>query len=123
MTPYIVEGTDKLEDLSVDDVNRTDLPQQAFHAEDVEQYLDNNLQLFPGQPPAAATTTTTKKTTTTTARKRCRSKMRRQAQRRLTNRKRSSALCPQARQEQFHVAPGRLDVLQQHFHALQRRQR
>ena len=66
MTPYIVEGTDKLEDLSVDDVNRTDLPQQAFTQKDVEQYLDNNLQLFPGQGPAATTTTTTRKATTTT---------------------------------------------------------
>ena len=30
LTPYIVEGTDKLDELTVDQVNRTDLPQQAF---------------------------------------------------------------------------------------------
>ena len=68
LTPYIVEGTDKLEDLSVDDVNRTDLPAQAFTPKDVEQYLDNNLQLFPPQPAKTATSTTTQRTTTTTRR-------------------------------------------------------
>ena len=65
MTPYIVEGTDRLEDLSVADVNRTDLPQQAFTQKDVEQFLDNNLALFPQATPGT-TTITTKKTTTTT---------------------------------------------------------
>ena len=68
MTPYIVEGTDRLEDLSVDDVNRTDLPKEAFTQKDAEQYLDNNLALFPDSTPAA-TTTTTKKTITTTTRR------------------------------------------------------
>ena len=67
MTPYIVEGTDKLEDLSVDDVNRTDLPKEAFTPKDVSQYLDDNFSLFPPPTPAATTTTvTTKKTTTAT---------------------------------------------------------
>ena len=67
MTPYIVEGTDKLEDLSVDDVNRTDLPKEAFTPKDVSQYLDDNFSLFPPPTPApAVTTVTTKKTTTTT---------------------------------------------------------
>ncbi len=70
LTPYIVEGTDRLEALSVDDVNRTDLPQQAFTPKDVSQYLDDNFSLFPqATPPAATTTATTKKTTTTRARK------------------------------------------------------
>ena len=68
MTPYIVEGTDKLEDLSVDSVNRTDLPEQGFTQKDVEQYLDNKLALFPQGTPAA-TSVTTKKTTTTTTRR------------------------------------------------------
>ncbi len=64
MTPYIVEGTDKLENLSVDDLNRTDLPQEAFTSKDVSQYLDDNLTLFPKSTPATSTTvTTTKKTT------------------------------------------------------------
>ena len=64
MTPYIVEGTDRLEDLSVEDVNRTDLPKEGFTQKDVSQYLDNNLSLFPQPTPAAATTTvTTKKNT------------------------------------------------------------
>ena len=80
LTPYIVEGTDKLDELTVDQVNRTDIPQQAFPTQkDVSQYLDSTLSLMPGpvhQPlptPAPAdkrtvTTrkTTTKKTTTTT---------------------------------------------------------
>ena len=52
MTPYIVEGTDRLEDLSVEDVNRTDLPKEAFTQKDAEQYLDNNLRLFPDSTPA-----------------------------------------------------------------------
>ena len=69
LTPYIVEGTDKLEDLSVEDLNRTDLPQQAFTPKDVEQYLDNNLQLFPPSQPAAGATSITRKSTTTTTRR------------------------------------------------------
>ncbi len=81
LTPYIVEGTDKLDELTVDQVNRTDLPAQAFPTQkDVSQYLDSTLSLIPGpvrQPvptPAPAdkrtvTTTrrTTRKTTTTPA--------------------------------------------------------
>ena len=64
MTPYIVEGTDKLENMSVDDVNRTDLPQQAFTSKDVSQYLDDNYSLFPQATPGATpTVTVTKKTT------------------------------------------------------------
>ena len=69
MTPYIVEGTDKLENLSVDDLNRTDLPQEAFTPKDVSQYLDNNYTLFPKATPAATTTVTTTKKTTTRVRK------------------------------------------------------
>ena len=73
MTPYIVEGTDKLDELTVDQVNRTDLPQQAFPTQkDVSQYLDSTLSLMPGpvrQPlptpaPADKRTVTTRKTTT-----------------------------------------------------------
>ena len=64
LTPYIVEGTDRLEALSVDDVNRTDLPQQAFTPKDVSQYLDDNFSLFPQPTPPPTTTVTTKKTTT-----------------------------------------------------------
>ena len=71
MTPYIVEGTDRLEDLSVEDVNRTDLPQEAFTQKDAAQYLDNNLTLFPDSTPAA---TTTRKTTTTTTTRRATAK-------------------------------------------------
>ena len=48
MTPYIVEGTDKLEELTVDQINRTDLPQQTFSSQkDVDQYLDSTLSLMP----------------------------------------------------------------------------
>ena len=74
MTPYIVEGTDKLDELTVDQVNRTDIPQNALPTQkDVDQYLDSTLSLMPGpvhQPlptPAPAdkrTVTTTRKTTT-----------------------------------------------------------
>ena len=64
LTPYIVEGTDKLEDLSVDDVNRTDLPKEAFTPKDMSQYLDDNLSLFPQPTPGTTTTVATKKTMT-----------------------------------------------------------
>ena len=73
LTPYIVEGTDKLDELTVDQVNRTDIPQQAFPTQkDVSQYLDSTLSLMPGpvrQPlstpaPADKRTVTAKKTTT-----------------------------------------------------------
>ena len=71
LTPYIVEGTDKLDELTVDQVNRTDIPQQAFPTQkDVSQYLDSTLSLMPGpvrQPlatpaPADKRTVTTRKT-------------------------------------------------------------
>ncbi len=73
LTPYIVEGTDKLDELTVDQINRTDIPAQAFPTQkDVSQYLDSTLSLMPGpvhQPvptpvPADKKTVTTKKTTT-----------------------------------------------------------
>ena len=77
LTPYIVEGTDKLEELTIDQVNRTDLPAQAFQAGDVSQYLDSTLSLMPqskavvvpgATPPVEVQTTTktTRHTTTTT---------------------------------------------------------
>ncbi len=65
MTPYIVEGTDKLEDLTVDQINRSDLPQQTFNQKDVSQYLDSTLKLMPQTAAAPVTTTTT----TTTAKR------------------------------------------------------
>jgi len=40
LTPYIVEGTGKLKDLSADELNRTDLPDTAFRANDLDRYLD-----------------------------------------------------------------------------------
>ena len=59
LTPYIVAGTDRLEDLSLDDVNRSDLPQTALTPPDVNTYLDNDMKLFPptSKVPAAGTTT------------------------------------------------------------------
>ena len=68
LTPYIVEGTDKLEDLSVDSVNRTDIPKEGFTPSDMSQYLDNNLSLFPPATPGTTTTLAKKTTTTTTTR-------------------------------------------------------
>ena len=71
MTPYIVEGTDHLEDDSINDVNHTDIPQEGFSGNDVTQFLDNNLALFPKPTAPAATATKTmiktRKTTTITA--------------------------------------------------------
>ena len=71
MTPYIVEGTDHLEEASIDDANHTDIPQEGFSGKDVTQFLDNNLALFPKQTasgaPVTTTTTRTRKTTTITA--------------------------------------------------------
>ena len=78
MTPYIVEGTDKLEELTVDQIKRTDLPQQAFSTQkDIDQYLDSTLSLMPqtraqvvptpvpdDKRTVTTTTRTTKKTTT-----------------------------------------------------------
>ena len=68
MTPYIVEGTDHLEEASINDVNHSDIPQEGFSGNDVTQFLDNNLALFPKQtaPGSAVTTTTTKTRNTTT---------------------------------------------------------
>jgi general secretion pathway protein D len=40
LTPYIVEGTAKLKNLSTDEVNRTDLPDTAFKDNDLNRYLD-----------------------------------------------------------------------------------
>ncbi len=41
LTPYIVEGTDTLKDLSVRETERTDLPETAFEGDDMHRYLDN----------------------------------------------------------------------------------
>ncbi|SRR5579862_638718 len=41
LTPYIVEGTENLRSLSVQETNRTDLPQTAFEGDDYRRYLDN----------------------------------------------------------------------------------
>ncbi len=60
LTPYIVDGTAGLTDLSLDQVNRTDLPQTALTPPDVNTYLDNDLKLF---PPVAPNTTVRKATT------------------------------------------------------------
>ena len=49
LTPYIIEGTDKLEALAQDEVNRTDLPQKAFSQQDLDNYLDN-LKVKPRTP-------------------------------------------------------------------------
>ena len=65
LTPYIIQGTEGLDDLSVDMINRTDLPTETFNEKDVTQYLDNTLKLMPQavpQPVVTTTTTTTKKT-------------------------------------------------------------
>ena len=70
LTPYIIEGTDHLQELGLDDVNRSDIPQEGFTPKDVNQFLDNNVSLFPENPPRALPvqqTTTRKATTTTTA--------------------------------------------------------
>ncbi len=66
LTPYIVEGTDNLEAQAVDQLNRTDLPQETLTPKDVSQYLDDNLQrtVVPVAKPVI-TTTTTKRTTKT----------------------------------------------------------
>ena len=64
MTPYIVEGTDKLEELTVDQIKRTDLPQETFTPNDVHQYLDDNLQMNTVPKPTTTTTRTTTRRTT-----------------------------------------------------------
>ena len=65
LTPYIVKGTDRLEDLTVDQINRSDLPTETFNQKDVSQYLDNTLKLMPQMPPQPVITNTTTTTTTT----------------------------------------------------------
>jgi general secretion pathway protein D len=40
LTPYIVEGTARLKDLSAGEVNRTDLPDTAFKDNQLDRYLD-----------------------------------------------------------------------------------
>ncbi len=40
LTPYIVEGTARLKNLSLGEVNRTDLPDTAFKDSDLNRYLD-----------------------------------------------------------------------------------
>ena len=40
LTPYIVEGTAKLKNLSAGELNRTDLPDTAFKGNDLDRYLD-----------------------------------------------------------------------------------
>jgi general secretion pathway protein D len=40
LTPYIVEGTSKLQELSAREVNHTDLPDTTFNHSDVGDYLD-----------------------------------------------------------------------------------
>ena len=41
LTPYIIEGTEKMDKISEDEVNRTDLPQRAFSQKDLDTYIDN----------------------------------------------------------------------------------
>jgi general secretion pathway protein D len=50
LTPYIVEGTTKLKDLSVGEVNRTDLPDTAFKDSDLNRYLDTIKPLGSASP-------------------------------------------------------------------------
>jgi len=40
LTPSIIEGTDKMKELTDEEVNRTELPQKAFSQEDLYKYLD-----------------------------------------------------------------------------------
>ena len=47
LTPYIVEGTGTLKDLSAGELNRTDLPDTAFKTDDLDRYLDT-LRPLPG---------------------------------------------------------------------------
>ncbi len=49
LTPYIIEGTNKLEALTDNEVNRTDLTQKAFSQEDLDNYLDS-LKIKQRQP-------------------------------------------------------------------------
>jgi type II secretion system protein D len=51
LTPYIIEGTDKLDAITQDEVNRTDLPDRkaSFSQKDLDDYLDN-LKIKPREP-------------------------------------------------------------------------
>jgi len=40
LTPYIIEGTSKMKELTADEVDRTELPQKAFSQDDLHKYLD-----------------------------------------------------------------------------------
>jgi type II secretory pathway component GspD/PulD (secretin) len=40
LTPYIVEGTANLKNLSANEVNRTDLPDTALKGSDLNRYMD-----------------------------------------------------------------------------------
>jgi len=40
LTPYIVEGTGNLKDLSANELNRTDLPDTALQGSDLDRYID-----------------------------------------------------------------------------------
>ena len=50
LTPYIVEGTGTLKDLSATELNRTDLPSTAFNTGDLDRYLDT-LRPMPSPTP------------------------------------------------------------------------
>jgi len=54
LTPYIVEGTDRLKDLSAGEVNRTDLADTAFSGSDRSRYLDTMVPLSQKDKKAAA---------------------------------------------------------------------
>ena len=62
LTPYIVDSTDRMDQLSEDQVSRTDLPQTALTPADVNTYLDNDLKLFP-PPKQPATGASVRKAT------------------------------------------------------------
>lgn len=49
LTPYVLEGTDKMASITQDEVNRTDLPNRAFSQQDLDNYLDN-LKIKQRQP-------------------------------------------------------------------------
>jgi general secretion pathway protein D len=54
LTPYIVQGTDRLKDLSSSEVNRTDLPDTAFSGSDRSRYIDTIGPVTPADPKAKA---------------------------------------------------------------------
>jgi len=52
LTPYIVEGTGNLQDLSADELSRTDLGDTALKGPDMDRYIDNLKSLTaPGPSP------------------------------------------------------------------------